>query len=340
MECRTLEITLIFAKDLEDVNVDSKMDVDAVVIINNEPQTKQKIPVDKDCGSNPKWNYTMTFTAEEAAAANRKRLELVICLVSDRLFGDIVTGQLLVPINGFLDCEENVPVYGVRLPKGMVRGTLNLCCKISVPVAAPPHETEKAKSAETPLMRCPAVGCSGGYPPQLSAAYPYNSPPQCVYPPPPPPQGAYPPPPPHWYGGYPPPQDAYPSPPPHWYGGYPPPQGANPPPPPHWYGVYPPPQGANPPSPPHWYGGYPPPQGAYPTPSPHWYVGYPPPPAQGYEYTGHLPHGGHGYMPAQQPAAVLGQVPAGGLLGSLFVVNMACDAFASLTDALGGLLDL
>ncbi|GLT47646.1 hypothetical protein SLA2020_213270 [Shorea laevis] len=240
MECRTLEITLIFAKDLEDVNVDSKMDVDAVVIINDEPQTKQKIPVDKDCGSNPEWNYTMTFTAEEAAAANRKRLELVICLVSDRLFGDIVTGQLLVPINGFLDCEENVPVYGVRLPKGMVRGTLNLCCKISVPVAAPPHETEKAKSAETPVMRCPAVGYSGGYPPQLSAACPYNSPPQC----------------------------------------------------------------------------------AYPTPPPHWYVGYRPPPAQGYGYTGHLPNGGHGYIPAQQPAAVLGQVPGGGLLGSLFVVNI------------------
>ncbi|GKV52005.1 hypothetical protein SLEP1_g58615 [Rubroshorea leprosula] len=137
---------------------------------------------------------------------------------------------------------------------------------------------------------------------------------------------------------------AYPTPPPpHWYGGYPPPQGANPPPPPHWYGVYPPPQGANPPSPPHWYGGYPRPQGAYPPPpppAPHWYGGYPPPPAQGYGYTGHLPYGGHGNMPVQQPAAMLGQVPAGGLLGSLFLVNMGCDAFANLTDALGGLLDL
>ncbi|GLT90237.1 hypothetical protein SLE2022_081800 [Rubroshorea leprosula] len=276
MECRTLEITLIFAKDLEDVNVDSKMDVDAVLIINDEPQTKQKIPVDKDCGSNPKWNYTMTFTAEEAAA-NWKRLELVICLVSDRLFGDIVAGELLVPINGFLDCEEKVTVYGVRLPKGMVKGTLNLCCKIgekfSVPVAAPTQETEKAKSAETLVMR------------------------------------------------YLPPQGAYPQSPPHWYGGYPPPQGAYPPPPPHWYG------------------GYPPPQGAYPPPLPHWYGGYPPPPAQGYGYTGHLPYGGHGNMPVQQPAAVLGQVPAGGLLGSLFLVNMGCDAFANLTDALGGWLD-
>ncbi|GLT47644.1 hypothetical protein SLA2020_213260 [Shorea laevis] len=314
MECRTLEITLIFAKDLEDVNVDSKMDVDAVVIINGEPQTKQKIPVDKDCGSNPKWNYTMTFTAEEAAA-NWKRLELVICLVSDRLFGDIVNGEVLVPINGFLDREENVPVYGVRMPKGMVRGTLNLCCKIgekfSVPVAAPTHETEKAKSAETPVMRYLPVGYSAGYPPQLPAAYAYNSNQQ----------GAYPQPLLHWYGGHPPPQGAYPPPPPHWYGGFPPPQDANPPPPPHWYG------------------GYPSPQGAYPPPPPHWYVGYPPP-AQGYGYTEHLPYGGHGNMPGQQPAAVLGQVPAGGLLGSLFMVNMGSDAFASLTDALGGLLNL
>ncbi|GLT47626.1 hypothetical protein SLA2020_213110 [Shorea laevis] len=127
----------------------------AALIINGERQTKQKIPVDKDCGSNPEWKYTMKFTAEEAAA-NQKQLNLVICLVSDRLFSDIVIWEVLVPIKEFLDCEEKVFVCDVRLLNGKVKGTLKLCCKIgekfNVPVPAPPHETEKAKSAKTAMM--------------------------------------------------------------------------------------------------------------------------------------------------------------------------------------------
>ncbi|GLT50458.1 hypothetical protein SLA2020_239440 [Shorea laevis] len=198
MEYRPLEITLISAKDLKDVNLVFKMDVYAVVTINGDPQTKQKTPVDKDCGPNPKWNYTMKFTVEEAAA-NQNRLNLVIRLVSDRRLGDKDIGEVLVPIKEFLDCKEKVFDYNVRLPNGKVKGTLNLCCKIgekfSVPVAAPPHVTEKGKSAETPVMAYPAAGSSAVYPPPPPAAYPYNYPPQ----------GAYPPPPPHGYGGYPPP---------------------------------------------------------------------------------------------------------------------------------------
>ncbi|GLT50464.1 hypothetical protein SLA2020_239500 [Shorea laevis] len=190
MGYRTLEITLLSAKDLKDVNLLSKMDVYAVVTINGDPQTKQRTPVDKDCGPNPTWNYTMKFTVEEAAA-NLNQLNLVICLMSDRHLGDKHIGEVVVPIKEFLDCKENVFVYSVRKPNGKVKGALNLCSKFeekfSVPVAAPPHVA--------PVMGYPAAGSSVGYPPPHPATCPYNYAPQ----------GAYPPPPPHGYGGYPPP---------------------------------------------------------------------------------------------------------------------------------------
>ncbi|GLT90251.1 hypothetical protein SLE2022_081940 [Rubroshorea leprosula] len=171
MDYRTLEIiTLLSAKDLKDVNLLFKMDVYAVVTINGDPQTKQKTPVDKDCGPNPNWNYTMMFTVKEAAA-NQNRLNLVIRLVSDRRLGDKNIGEVVVPMKEFLDCKEKDFVYKVRLPNGKLKGTLNLCSKIgekfSVPVAAPPHVAA--------VMGFPAAGSSAGYyPPQFA----YQQPPQ------------------------------------------------------------------------------------------------------------------------------------------------------------------
>ncbi|GLT47637.1 hypothetical protein SLA2020_213200 [Shorea laevis] len=187
-EYRPLDITLISAKDLKDVNLFSKMDVYAVVTINGDPQTKQQTPVDRNCGRNPNWQYTMIFTVEEAAA-NQNRLNLVIRLVSyRRRLGDEHIGQVVVPVKEFLDCKEKDFVCEVRLRNGKLKGTLNLCSKIgqkfSVPVAAPPHVAEEGKSAEKPVMGYPAAGSSAGWPPPRPAAYPYNYPPQGAHPPP------------------------------------------------------------------------------------------------------------------------------------------------------------
>lgn len=225
MEYRPIEITLISAKDLKDVNLLSKMDVYAVVTINGDPQTKQKTPVDKDCGSNPKWNHTMKFTVDDAIA-NQNRLNFVIRLVSDRKLGDRDIGEVVVPVKELLEGKDKVYDYSVRTGSGRPKGILNLSCKIgekfSVPVAAPhPPMAEKNKMGETPVMAYPptaAAGSSMGYPPMAGSSM------------------AYPPPPPHGYpynhqqpGGY----------------GYPPPQ--------HGYGAYPPP-----PQPGYGYPGYPP----------------------------------------------------------------------------------
>ncbi|XVE89659.1 hypothetical protein DITRI_Ditri20bG0013400 [Diplodiscus trichospermus] len=177
MEFRTLEINVISAKDLKDVNLFTKMDVYAVVSINGDHRAAQRTPVDKDCGSNPKWNYAMKLTIDEAAA-RQNRLYLVFRLKSERQLGDRDIGTVEVPIKELLDqkygnekAEQNVS-YMVKLPNGKPKGTLNFSYrfgeKFSKPVPQPP---------ETPMMAYPPPAT--GYP-GSSAAYP---------PPPPPPRG-------------------------------------------------------------------------------------------------------------------------------------------------------
>ncbi|GLT90240.1 hypothetical protein SLE2022_081830 [Rubroshorea leprosula] len=182
MEDRRLAITLRSAKDLKHVNFFSKMNVYAVATINGDPQTKQQTPVDKNCGRNPNWQYTMIFPVGEAAANHNGR-NLVIRLVSSRRrFGDKVIGEVVVPMKEFLGCKEKDFAYEVRLPNGKLKGTLNLRSrieeKLSVPVAAPPHVAEEGKSAEGPVMGYPAAGFNAGWPPPRPAAYPNNYPPQ------------------------------------------------------------------------------------------------------------------------------------------------------------------
>ncbi|GKV18543.1 hypothetical protein SLEP1_g28907 [Rubroshorea leprosula] len=264
MEYWPLKITLISAEDLKYVNHVTKMSVYADVTISGDPQTKLEIPADENCGSNPNWNYTITFIVEETAA---QQMNLVIRLVSDRLLHDKDIGEVRVPIKQFLDCKEEVSDHNVRLPNGEEKGKLKLCCKIgkkfSVPVAAPPHETERGTSAETPVEACPAARPRAGYQPLPPAAYPYN----------PPQQGAY----------------------------------------PHNF----------------------PQQGAYPPQQPP-HLWHSPTPAQGQWYTGSLLHAWPGCMPAQQPAAGLGQASAGGLVGRLYIVRMLSDTLANFTSMSDG----
>ncbi|XVE63045.1 hypothetical protein DITRI_Ditri06bG0168200 [Diplodiscus trichospermus] len=216
MEFRPLEINVISATDLKDVNLFSKMDVYAVVSINGDHRTTQKTHVDKDCGSNPTWNHAMKFTIDEAAIAHQnRRLDLVFRLKCDRQLGDKDIGTVQVPIKELLDhnngsgkVEQHVS-YSVRLANGKAKGVLNFSYKFgekfSMPAPQPSLRGAEAmygnKQGEKPAMAYPA-------PPPTPAGYPGPS----TGHPPPPTSGAYPPPPPQMAAGYP-----YPAP-----GGYPP----------------------------------------------------------------------------------------------------------------------
>jgi hypothetical protein len=293
MECMPLDIVIKSAKDLKDVNLFSKMDVYAVVKIDGEHSLKshkQKTTIDKDCGPNPKWNFSMRFTVNYASA-QQNRLTLVVKLKSDRNFGDKDIGEVRVPIkellDGFGDAKDvKHTSYGVRTPSGKPKGLLEFSYKFGEKFTSTEHKNKQAAGKEQqPVMAYPmghAAGSSGGYPPP--GAYP----PPATY--------AHAPPP----GGYP-PSSAYP------------PQGAYPAP---AYHAQAPPPGGYPPAAPA-YGGYPP---QYPPPG-----GYPP--QAGYGYGG---YGAPMMQPQKPPkkSSGAGGMALGlgaGLLGGLIVGDMVSD---------------
>ncbi|KAK8633265.1 hypothetical protein V6N13_014111 [Hibiscus sabdariffa] len=193
MELRPLEINVISAKDLKDVNLVTKMDVYAAVSIIGDYCSVQRTPVDRGSGSSPEWNCTVKFTVDEAAV-RRNGVSLVFRLKSERVLGDKEIGTVKVPVKELLDdvngngkIQRNVS-YAVRLPNGKVKGVLNFGYKFGDKFdAQPPVTAEKPAMAYPP----PATNCPGpnsGSMEKPAMAYP---PPAISYPPP---QGACPPP--------------------------------------------------------------------------------------------------------------------------------------------------
>ncbi|XP_042056847.1 protein SRC2-like [Salvia splendens] len=343
MEHRTLEITLQSGRDLNKVNLISKMDVYAVVSISGgDKSSKQKTrsPVDHDGDANPTWNFTMNFTVDEAAL-QANRLTLDFKLVCERALGDKDVGEVSVPIKELLDSADGKKFlsYQVRKPSGKPKGQLTFSCKFSDKIAA-------ATAGKTDFTGYPA-GTSSGYPP--AGAYPPPSGYPAVeagghYPPPvayPAAEGS---------GQYPPPQPAYPA--------VAEGSGHYPPPPPAGYPVvgdaHKP--GGYPPLPPAGYpvvgdahkpGGYPPAgypvvgdahkPGGYPVPPPPAGYGYPAQPPPGYGYP---PQQGYGYPPVaaqqQKKKNKFGLGLGAGLLGGAIGGMLIGDAISDGADFDGG----
>ncbi|KAK1613839.1 hypothetical protein QYE76_019356 [Lolium multiflorum] len=98
MAYRVLEVTLLSAKDLKNVNLITRMEVYAVATISGDPITRQCTPPDPYGGRNPTWNATLRFdvppTAEEAKGGC-----LHILLRAERTFGaDRDVGEVIVPL--------------------------------------------------------------------------------------------------------------------------------------------------------------------------------------------------------------------------------------------------
>ncbi|XP_019433461.1 PREDICTED: protein SRC2-like isoform X2 [Lupinus angustifolius] len=215
MEYRTLELNVVSAKDIKDVNLLSKMDVYAVVSISGDSQNvkKMKTPVHRDGGTNPTWNFQVKFTVDESLA-HQNRLSLEIKLFSERTFaGNTLIGTVYVPVKELIenpgDGSFRHVSYQVRTQSGKAKGLLNLSYKFgdkvaapmkSVPGAAypppaaayPPPATAypppAARSKQEPVMAYPAGGAWGSSTaPPPHGAVPYAAPPQqhgYGYPPP------------------------------------------------------------------------------------------------------------------------------------------------------------
>lgn len=318
---RSLDVTIISAKGLNKVNLVGKMDVYAVVYINNtitgNRDQKQKTHVDKDGDSNPTWNSSMSFKIDESAAL-QNRLTLVVKIKTEGMFGDKDLGEVHVPVKELLDGITNngKPLqfvsYQVRKPSGKPKGELSFSYKLgerpvgigklddqpvtaypagnpagisnnNIPAGKVDQPDKPAGKADEPVTAYPAVGPSGSGGP--GSLYPpvYEAAPPVV-------TGAA-----AVAGTYPPTGGVY----------YPPPAGYPQPPQQSGYAYQQPQQG---------YGGYPP----YPPPG---YGGYPP------------PQPGYGYPPVQQPQQQkkgkfgmgLGAGLLGGALGGLLIGDMVSD---------------
>lgn len=223
MEYRTLDVNLIAAKGLKNVNLFSKLEVYAVVtVFGGDPRAKQRTPTDKINGVNPTWNFPMKFTVDEVAA-QQNHLTLVITLRAERALGDKDVGEVRVPMKEIMVDSKGVQFvsYQVRKASGKPKGELRFSHEFSEKIAGVSHVTSKSDEPVTAYPAgAPGVGSSSGYPPQAGAyapaGYPQGGQPVAGYGYPPQPQPGY---------GYPPQQPGYGYPPPPQQGyGYPPPQ--------------------------------------------------------------------------------------------------------------------
>ncbi|KAJ0249218.1 hypothetical protein HA466_0147560 [Hirschfeldia incana] len=198
----TLELNIYSAKDLENVNLITKMDVYAVVWINgddSQKNRKEKTPVDRAGGSEHTWNHAVKFSVDQRLA-REGRLTLVVKLVCDRMFGGKDLGEVQVPVLELLNSSPSFNgdgngqgmrfvTYQVRTPSGKGQGSLTFSYRFDMP-------SFKPDLVESPVQSNPVVSSpdlppateAGFYPPLSSIGYPPSSQPQgfpappCPYP--------------------------------------------------------------------------------------------------------------------------------------------------------------
>lgn len=335
-----MELTLISAEGLKDINMVGKMDVYAVAYMSDQAKAKQKTGVDKNCGTKPTWNQRLKFTLDEKSLASPSPgLTLVVQIMAEKFGPDKDIGEVSINVldlfansaKGAKEEKEEKEEKGEKDEKeksdgdekekmvdyqiqGKGKGTLKISYKFGEKFSYDTHDV-KSKETDQPVMAYP-TSADGGYgqpgpsmPPQ-HVAYPQNQ----GYPmggPPPPQHAGYPPNQGYGMGGPPPPQPGY-------YPQHPPPQYGYP-----GYGA-PPPQGYGAP-PPQGYGGYyPPPQG-----------GYAPPPPQPYGYGGYNQQVPEKKKKGSGMGMGMGVGLGAGLLGGMLIGDMVGDAGDSMGDAGG-----
>ncbi|KAJ6817982.1 uncharacterized protein M6B38_408690 [Iris pallida] len=176
--CRTLEVNIISAENLEQVNLLSKMNVYAHVSVSadskdgsrhEKPKQLIRTRPDRAGGRNPKWNSTFHFVVPHGAADDVVAgLSLRVLLRTGRtLGGDRDVGEVTVPLSELLlassstaDYDDHKPVsYQVRKPRPrgthlMLRPWLNLSYKWS-------HQTRKVVEAPPVARNQEGKGLTG-----------------------------------------------------------------------------------------------------------------------------------------------------------------------------------
>ncbi|KAL7128394.1 hypothetical protein ABFS83_14G313900 [Erythranthe nasuta] len=106
MDCRNLEITVVSAKDLEDVRVFfGKTAVHARVSISGKEATERRTPTDRHGNKNPAWNFTTSYTVMETMLHGSTRM-LVVKLYCDSNAGDIYIGEVHISLRELFECAN------------------------------------------------------------------------------------------------------------------------------------------------------------------------------------------------------------------------------------------
>ncbi|XP_047093830.1 protein SRC2-like [Lolium rigidum] len=192
MASRTVDVTLVSARDLRDVNLVSKMEVYAVVYLAGDPMSRQRIATDRTGGCNPAWNATVRVTVPASGAGSGA---LRVLLRTERPLGDRDVGEVILPLNEILAGAGDEPIeaelgaYKVcKVGSSKTHGVLNLSYMlggvIHPPAAYYQHHAAVVKTGE-PAAGYLAAGAApyASAPPrppppqQLSYSYPYPCPP-------------------------------------------------------------------------------------------------------------------------------------------------------------------
>ncbi|KAL8137030.1 hypothetical protein V2J09_003031 [Rumex salicifolius] len=111
-DLRLLEIDMLSANDLPNMNILSKMDVYIVSSISSDRRSTERTPVDKKGGTNPKWkNFKMRFYIDEFAV-KQNQVILMFQIISRRVLGDRTIGYVHVPLKPLLDEETLHEIEG------------------------------------------------------------------------------------------------------------------------------------------------------------------------------------------------------------------------------------
>ncbi|KAJ3683735.1 hypothetical protein LUZ60_013962 [Juncus effusus] len=177
MTYRALDLTLISARELKNVNHFSKLQVYGVASLAGDPRTRQRTPTDRRGGENPTWDYAFHFvvpTDTDMAG----RLAIHVVLRAERIFGDREIGEAHIPLKDLVSSNSsNTAVqfasYQVHKPDSRnTRGTLNISYKLGDQLQTMHMSNREPVTAyPPPEYRAPHPQ---GYPPPQG--YPYLPP--------------------------------------------------------------------------------------------------------------------------------------------------------------------
>ncbi|KAM5561209.1 protein SRC2 [Rosa sericea] len=190
MDCRTLEIRLLSADQIKNVNNFSTMDVYAVVSVSGGADKHKFItPIHKNCGTHPRWNHPpFTFTLDDAAL-NQNRLTLKIKLISDRTLKETKIGKVVIPVSQLPENsgKDNLPyvTYTVLRPKEKPQGYVTFVYKFGekfwAPLPVQPKAQKEVLEQPRSLMSMPQPQAEYEYSSLLHLSYGYPLQPQAEY---------------------------------------------------------------------------------------------------------------------------------------------------------------